>query len=458
MAATAAAARTEAAAGAPPAAAQRRGQQAAEEVRRKAAQLGLTGPLGVGFGVDVEGSGGAYAAELLDAVSERAAQAWDLPRLSTALTWFDAFLQATRRVPFVPVTGETELSWYLWNRATLDMFAEFVRRSPPLGKARGSSVSGDAVASYVSAIHLLRSREARYDVCPTSASLVMPLAARQMRRQDGPPGDRRLCRALRLEHLLMAAPEFDQRTVRGCVEWAAVLTAHSALLRGGEVGVPDGVDVDVRRVITWGSLRFQQPRPESGSRPWLILMVFPIKDKEGRRGAYPTPIARRHDEAFGADPLCAYDAIALAWWRRRAGTMPFPLDERGWPAADWWQRAVLARDAPADGTAFFTNSLGAPMCTSEVRALAWRVAAAAGIAAEEVGAKSFRVGGATDWRDCLGEASERVVRQRGRWCSDVALVYQRPLLTSHLAASTRIRAGGSADLESVCVGFAQPGR
>ena len=187
-------------------------------------------------------------------------------------------------------------------------------------------------------------------------------------------------------------------------------------------------------------------------------MVLPIKDKEGRRGAYPTPIARRHDGAFGADPLCAYDAIALAWWRRRAGTMPFPLDERGWPAADWWQRAVLARDAPADDTAFFTNSLGAPMCTSEVRVLAWRVAAAAGIAAEDVGAKSFRAGGATDWRDCLGEASERVVRQRGRWCSDVALVYQRPLLTSHLAASMRIRAGGSADLESVCVGFAQPGR
>ena len=86
--------------------------------------------------------------------------------------------------------------------------------------------------------------------------------------------------------------------------------------------------------------------------------------------------------------MYAYDAIAQAWWRRRAGSAPFPLDERGWPA-----------------------------CTSEVLALAWRVAAAAGIAAEDVGAKSFRfrAGGATDWRDCLGEASERVVRQRGRW-------------------------------------------
>ena len=441
-----------------PAATVRRGQQAAEEVRRRAARLGLTGPLGVDCGVGVEGGGGAFAAELLDAVSERAALAWDLPRLGTALTWFDAFLQATRRVPFIPAVGAGAVGGYLWNRATLDMFAEFVRRSPPLGNARGSSVSADAVASYVSAIHLLRSREARYDICPAEANLVLPLAARQMRRQDGPPGDRRLCRALRLEHLQLAEQEFDRSTARGCVEWAAVLTAHSALLRGGEVGVPDGAEIDLRRVITWSSIRWQQPRRESGGRPWLILMVVPIKDKEGRRGAYPTPIARRHDGAFGADPLCAYDAIALAWWRRRAGSAPFPLDERGRPVVDWWQRATLARDAPADGVAFFTNGLGAPMCTSDVRALAWRVAAAAGIAAGDVGAKSFRIGGATDWRDCLGEASERVVRQRGRWCSDVALVYQRPLLASHLAASMRIRAGGSADLESVCAGFAQPGR
>ena len=445
-------------AAAAPAAAMRRGQQAVEQVRRRATQLGLTGPLGAGCGVGVEGGGGAFAAELLDAVGERAALAWDVPRLSTALTWFDAFLQATQRVPFIPAAGADALSGHLWNRATLDMFAEFVRRSPPLGKAKGDAVSADAVASYVSAIHLLRSREARYDICPASANVVMPLAARQMRRHDGPPGDRRLCRALRLEHLMLAERAFDRSTVRGCVEWAAVLTAHSALLRGGEVGVPDGVEVDLRRVITWSSIRVQRPRRESGGRPWLILMVVPIKDKEGRRGAYPTPIARRHDGAFGADPLCAYDAIALAWWRRRAGSAPFPLDERGWPAADWWQRAAPARGAPDDSEAFFTNGLGAPMCTSEVRALAWRVAAAAGIAAEDVGAKSFRVGGATDWRDCLGEASERVVRQRGRWCSDVALVYQRPLLTSHLAASMRIRAGGSADLESVCVGFAQPGR
>ena len=77
---------------------------------------------------------------------ERAALACDVPRLSTALTWFDAFLQATQRVPFIPAAGADALSGHLWNRATLDMFAEFVRRSPPLGKAKGDEAASSSTA------------------------------------------------------------------------------------------------------------------------------------------------------------------------------------------------------------------------------------------------------------------------------------------------------------------------
>eukprot|EP00966_Prymnesium_polylepis_P010521 242523-Prymnesium_polylepis.1 len=85
-------------------------------------------------------------------------------------------------------------------------------------------------SSYVSAIHLLQSREARYDVCPTEDNLVGALAVKQMRREDGPPGERKLCRGLRLEHLAAAAEAFERLSVEGCVAWAAALTGHSALL------------------------------------------------------------------------------------------------------------------------------------------------------------------------------------------------------------------------------------
>jgi hypothetical protein len=434
----------------------RRGQTALDEVRERAARLGLLGPLGASWGAGEVGAGGAYTEQLLESSAGRAMLAADIPRLRTALVWFEAFLAATRRVPFIPAAGADALSGQLWNRATLDAFREFIRRSPPLGKAaQAERVKAGSISGYVSAIHLLRSREARYDICPTAADLLGPLAAKQMRREEPPRGDRRLCRGLRLEHLAAAAETVGRTSPEGAVEWASALVAHSALLRGGEVGVPDNAEVDPSRAITWRSVRWQRGTRESAGRPWLLLMVVPIKDATATRGGYPTPIARRHDGAFGADPLCAYDAMALAWWRRRHGGAHFPVDERGRPAADWWMRSAAATAPPLDAP-FFTDAVGLVVRTAGVRALAQRYAVAAGLDPAEVGAKSFRIGGATDWRDCLGDASAHIVKQRGRWCSDVALVYQRPLLASHLAASMWVRPGGSADLEAICAGFAQP--
>jgi hypothetical protein len=162
--------------------------------------------------------------------------------------------------------------------------------------------------------------------------------------------------------------------------------------------------------------------------------------------------ARRHDGRFLADPLCTYDAIALAWWRRRAGGAPFPLDTQGRPAPEWWLQvpARAGHTVPPVDSAFFTDTVGLPMRTAGVRSLARRLASAAHMDCDpsELGAKSFRIGGATDWRDCLGDSSAGIVQQRGRWDSTVALIYQWPLLASHLAATMWVRPGGSADLEA----------
>ena len=40
----------------------------------------------------------------------------------------------------------------------------------------------------------------------------------------------------------------------------------------------------------------------SRGRLWLLVWVIPIKDPKAEHRGYPTPIARRHDGAFGADP------------------------------------------------------------------------------------------------------------------------------------------------------------
>ena len=74
----------------------------------------------------------------------------------------------------------------------------------------------------------------------------------------------------------------------------------------------------------------------------------------------------------------------------------------------------------------------------------------------KVASKSFRIGGATDWRDVFGADAERIITQRGRWHSDVAFLYQRALVGAHLRGSAAVGDAQGADLESLCRGWVQP--
>eukprot|EP00965_Chrysotila_dentata_P097601 3225749-Pleurochrysis_carterae.AAC.1 len=60
------------------------------------------------------------------------------------------------------------------------------------------------------------------------------------------------------------------------------------------------------------------------------------------------------------------------------------------------------------------------------------MAAACGLDPSEFGGKCWRIGGATDLRDRLGDSSGKVIKQRGRWATDVAEVYQRALVDHQL--------------------------
>ena len=450
----------------PPAGQQKRRRDAAslDEVMALAARLGLTGPLGVDFGAS---AGNGFGSSLLAAAHRRQAEAWDLPRTATALQWTERFVHASGRAPlFLPAVGTDATAGAIWNRTTLDMLGEFIRTAPPMGATKGTCVGADTAQSYVGAIRLLRSREAKYDVAPEHVDLWAPLAFKQMRRADGPPGDRALSRGVRDTTLRRAADAgFDRRPGQPAVDWAAALYAKDAYLRGGEIGVQDGATPDSRRILTWLSFTFMEPRGESLGRPWLLGRVVPIKDVDARRGGYPTPTCRRHDGPFGADPTCPYDAVALAWWCRRARAgAPFPVDGQGRPAARWWllcEGAGRAATAPPDSSPFFTTASGAAFTTSDVRRLARSIAAAAhGVCTEEpppgeVGAKAFRIGGATDGRAKLGDRSADVLKQRGRWQSDVAAIYQRPLLAEQLSLSGQVVPDAAGGLEDVCLGFAQ---
>eukprot|EP00966_Prymnesium_polylepis_P209337 4849651-Prymnesium_polylepis.2 len=151
----------------------RRGPDAANEMLELAGRLQMLGPLGIELSCGAGSSGGAFAADLERTARLRCAEAWDLPRVRTMLTWMEPFLLVTGRVPCVPAL---ELPGQVHNRMTLDLFREFIFRSPPMGKAKGDHVSADAAASYVSVAYTLRCREARYDVAPAYVDMNGPLA------------------------------------------------------------------------------------------------------------------------------------------------------------------------------------------------------------------------------------------------------------------------------------------
>ena len=80
---------------------------------------------------------------------------------------------------------------------------------------------------------------------------------------------------------------------------------------------------------------------------------------------------------------------------------------------------------------------------------------AAGISADGRASRALRMGGATDLYDLYGPQAERLIRERGRWASDVAQIYQRVSATAHGTASRTIGDSAGTDLQSMLGGWAQ---
>eukprot|EP00965_Chrysotila_dentata_P099340 3284318-Pleurochrysis_carterae.AAC.1 len=94
--------------------------------------------------------------------------------------------------------------------------------------------------------------------------------------------------------------------------------------------------------------------------------------------------------------------------------------------------------------------------TEDSRALAKRYAALIGLDADVFGGKCWRIGGATDLREVLGDSAAAQIKQRGRWESDVAAVYQRAIVDAQLQASAVVGDAEGEDMEAMCAGWAQP--
>ena len=431
-------------------------ETAADKVERLMSECGLDEPLSGDFVRDMydepndllRDQGRRLVEQLDRSVDRRVAGAADTDRLATALGWFNDFLRATGRVPFV---DPDRLGGQVHNQKTLELFAEFIRQAPPKRGRRGGSyrVSSDTISGYVSAVKLAASRAQRRPIVSRDDQIRMPLAYKHMRKEQPPPSSghgkescgRALSRGLRDQHLRLIAHLVDRESRWGIQDWGVALTSKNLLLRGGEVGICSGKAMDPRRVITLASVIFRSPCKESAGRPWLIVRVVSVKDTHVRNAPVYLPIRRREtlgaQPIIGTDPMDTYDALYLAWSARAAEVPPY-----------------LHGDVPLfvsriDGVSVWT--------TEDTRRLAREYAQLAGIDPAIIGGKAFRIGGATDMRDALGDSSQYLIKQRGRWASDVAQVYQRALIKSHLDASILMgSAAESRDMEEMVEGWAQP--
>eukprot|EP00965_Chrysotila_dentata_P213426 6187616-Pleurochrysis_carterae.AAC.1 len=184
-----------------------------------------------------------------------------------------------------------------------------------------------------------------------------------------------------------------------------------------------------------------QPSAASDGFEWALVWVVPIKDAAARHKAAPMPLRRRQREGpRGSDPLCAFDALWVTWHERADGV---PVAERTF--------------GTRSSTPLFVGSDGVlPWSSADSRRLAQAMASEAGLDPNEFGGKAWRIGGATDLRDVLGDSGAAAIQQRGRWASDVAQVYQRAVVDGQLRTSAAMATSTGVDLEALCTGWTQP--
>ena len=107
-------------------------------------------------------------------------------------------------------------------------------------------------------------------------------------------------------------------------------------------------------------------------------------------------------------------------------------------------------------TPFFVSDGGGSWCTKDTQDLAVELGGMLGFAASEVGGKAFRIGGATDLREVHGGGAQLLIKERGRWASDVAQLYQRALLRAQLDVSAGAADADGRDMEEALTGWVQP--
>ena len=308
----------------------------------------------------------------------------------------------------------------LHNEWTLILFTEYlaVRRC----KRSGKPLAVDTIAEYVSMLKQDLSVQFGFAIAGDPQRL--PAVVKALRRER-PRQQRRKRRGIRRAHLraawrASAKLRGDGRAAVNC--WAAAVTAWQALARGGEVATT--ARERRRWAASWRPTRADLSFGSAHGRRYACLMLRPIKRRNGEHGD-KVPILFVEGDGGGDD---AYAAL-----RRLVDLDPCEAGQES-------------------STPLFRDGDGSPLSVEQLRGVARRVFQEAGQSGN-VGAHSFRIGGASDLVDQGASAS--LLMAKGRWASDVAQIYARMTRRAQLAASRMMQQRGGRDCEELFSGFTQ---
>ncbi len=224
------------------------------------------------------------------------------------------------------------------------------------------------------------------------------------------------------------------------------------------MGRVQGKGFDPARGLSIASVRLCAPCRSSSWLPWLIVFLTAIKDTRARNKPVPMPIRQRRAPGPGEDALRTYTALHAVYLERCAqvpacaGVCPWCKPAEGAARPGGNPPAHCARaHAP-----LFVNEDGDALSTQDVKGIGRRMATLAGLGEGAVNAKLWRVGGATDLRDTMGMAGAAVIKERGRWSSDIAFIYARALVGQQMDAAAGMADAGDEEVEAMVAGWVQP--
>ena len=423
-----------------------------EDVVAWADELGLNGPLG-GVLPDADrwlGTPSDTEREMADTLLRNAdwdalhanAPSW-VGAMKTALHWLALFrVVVPTMIIFKPLLGPDREANAIHMQEMWARFGSFMRRHGSIRDGRqGVPSRSDNVTAVIGTLRAYRQLGARYSLLRPEFNTFMRKVQKRWRHEDGPRLERKLALGIRGRHFLqLDSKGWDRTSPVGVYDHALASTCKAACGRGGEPGTVDGGTWRPARGVTIADASewFEASPSANAGLPWMRLWWFPIKDTEADHTKCPVPIhvSKRTSAPRGSDPACPYDAL-LAWFEVRSAAVP---------RAEWAQQPL-----------FVHPRTGKIPNTRYVAGLAKRMGALFGLPDSALGGKSFRIAAASDMYHAYGEHAKRLLKERGRWHSDIAYIYARMSEGAHLEASQRTSGADAADVEAA-TGWAQTAR